>query len=896
MSKSSCIRIFAEDTAQASDLQKALAAAGYQSETLSPSGKDLLFSLPSDAIVMEVALQGTPDSTETVEDSTGHTPVFPDSTVQPEAIEQLREQAALRKWLFEDAPVPIMMMDAGSLQFVECNRAAVEISGFSEPNELLGRSMTDLSAAGQDDGTPAAARVRKLIEQTQAEGQAVFEWRYRRPNGEVWDAEVHLTHSASGQRRLLQCTLLDISARRQMEWAIRERVKELTCLYNVGRALEDRRASAEAVCGAIVKELVPAMQFPHLAVPVLLLDGARYSTDRYDAHLSHCLYADIEVNGQARGRLSVFYTADEPFIIPEEQNLLANIARMVGLWIEEHEAVAAVHAAHRALEELNRDLERRVEERTTEVRRSELIYRALFENSNDAIFLMSLSGEDLLFNQKALDLLGYSAEEYRALPIGASIVPEQRADGYARLAAAARGEEVPLYERTLVGKHGKKVEVEINLSPVRDAGGQVIFVQSVVRDITGRKQAQEELRTSRDQLRIVNAALEKASRLKDEFLASMSHELRTPLTGILALAEALQLQTYGTLDERQRKALANIETSGRHLLELINDILDLSKIEAGKLEMHFAPCNVADACRASLQLVKGMAGRKQIKVSFTVASDSFIVNADVRRLKQMLVNLLSNAVKFTPETGQVGLEVRGDEHAQSVRFTVWDNGIGIQPEDIGKLFQPFVLLDSSLARQHSGTGLGLPLVRHMAELHGGRIEVESVPGKGSRFTIVLPRLVTVEPAVASSLALEATSPSAATPSDAAQRSAPLVMIADDNEQIREVLADYLVARGFRVIAATSGHELLEEVANVHPDIFLVDIQMPGMDGFEVIRRLRGHSDPGVQVTPILAVTALAMAGDRERCLAAGANDYLSKPIVLKQLLECVRECLNQGQS
>jgi PAS domain S-box-containing protein len=892
MSKSSRIRILAEDAAQVSELQKVLAAAGYQSDTLAAGGQDLPFSLPSDAIVMEVAAQVTPDCTEPVE----HVPIFAGSTVQLEAVEALREQAAFRKRLFEDAPVPIMIMDAGSLQFVECNRAAVEISGFSEPDAVIGRSLADLSAAVQDDGTPAAARMRKLIEQTQAEGKAAFEWRYRRPNGEVWDAEVHLAHFASGQRKLLQCTLLDISARRQMEWAIRERVKELTCLYNVGRALEDRRASAEAVCGAIVKELVPAMQFPHLAVPVLLFDGVRYSTDRYDAHLSHCLYADIEVSGQARGRLSVFYTAEEPFIVPEEQNLLANIARMVGLWIEEREAVADVRAAHRALEELNRDLERRVEERTAEVRRSELTYRALFENSNDAIFLMSLRGEDLLFNQKALDLLGYSAEEYRALPIGATIVPEQHPDGYARLAAAARGEEVPLYERSLVGKHGKQVEVEINLAPVRDAAGQVIFVQSVVRDITGRKQAQEALRASRDQLRIVNAALEKASRLKDEFLASMSHELRTPLTGILALAEALQLQTYGSLDERQRKAIANIETSGRHLLELINDILDLSKVEAGKLDMHFAPCNVADACRASLQLVKGMAGQKQIKVSFSSASDSFIVNADVRRLKQMLVNLLSNAVKFTPEAGQVGLEVRGDENAQSVRLTVWDNGIGIQPEDIGKLFQPFVLLDNSLARQHSGTGLGLSLVRHMAELHGGRIEVESVPGKGSRFTIVLPQLVTVEPAVDSSPAPEATSPSGAMPPDAAPRSAPMVMIADDNEQIREVLADYLVARGFRVIATTSGHELLEEAPKLHPDICLVDIQMPGMDGFEVIRRLRGHSDPGVQATPILAVTALAMAGDRERCLAAGANDYLSKPIVLKQLLECVRGLLSQGQS
>jgi signal transduction histidine kinase/CheY-like chemotaxis protein len=592
------------------------------------------------------------------------------------------------------------------------------------------------------------------------------------------------------------------------------------------------------------------------------------------------------------------------------------------------------------------------------------------------------------------------------------LVPvEQRADSDARFQAALCGEPMPLYERTFIAKDGHRFDVEINLSTVRDAGGAVILVQSVARDVTERKKAEAALLVNRDKLSAANAALEKASRLKDEFLASMSHELRTPLTGVLGLSEALQYETYGPLNEKQLKALKNIESSGRHLLELINDILNLSKIEAGKLDMQFEPCSLRELCRASLLLVKGMAHQKDQSIEFEMQPEAITLRGDARHLKQMLVNLLSNAIKFTPAGGKLGLQVQASPEEHAVKLSVWDKGIGIRPEDFGKLFKPFVQLDSSLARQYSGTGLGLSLVQRMAELQGGSVQVESVPGQGSRFSIILPwsahitqpvrntsqrgtgslRLIlTVEdnpldaelishylnelniaaipqPTLRGALekaaflqpslilldlhlpdgsgldllaTLKADERTRAIPviivsveelrsqaeqlgalgylmkpfgqaelREALERaatfiresqpetpkpasaSAPLVMMVDDNELTLETIGEFLQIKGFRVIATRSGMELLERAEELHPDLILMDIQMPGLDGMETTRRLRALSDKRLASTPIIALTALAMPGDREKCLQAGANDYMSKPVPLATLAERITELL-----
>jgi PAS domain S-box-containing protein len=398
-------------------------------------------------------------------------------------------------------------------------------------------------------------------------------------------------------------------------------------------------------------------------------------------------------------------------------------------------------------------------------------------------------------------------------------------------------------------------------------------------------------------LQAANEELARAARLKDEFLASMSHELRTPLTAVLGLAEVLKGEVYGPLTEKQLNSLISIEESGRHLLDLINDILDLSKVEAGKLELKISPVFVKELCRSSLQFIKQTALKKDIKVSFTLDDTVSTLHVDKRRFKQILVNLLSNAVKFTPEGGEVGLEVVGDAAQQMAHFIVWDTGIGISKEDITRLFEPFVQLDSKLSRQYSGTGLGLALVYRMVKMHGGEISVESdgVPGQGSRFTVSFPW---IEPGEADG-AEETTTSSGSAPSIIRRTSttdteSPLILLAEDERTTATLLADYLRANGYRVIIAHDGAEVLEQAREKKPAVILMDSQMPEMDGLEATRRLR--ADTELAPIPVIALTALAMSGDRERCLKAGANDYLSKPFDLKQLVQAIESQIEQSTS
>jgi PAS domain S-box-containing protein len=421
--------------------------------------------------------------------------------------------------------------------------------------------------------------------------------------------------------------------------------------------------------------------------------------------------------------------------------------------------------------------------------------------------------------------------------------------------------------------------------------------QQAQQEIKERKQAQAALENERAslaqrveqrtaELSMANAQLARAARLKDEFLASMSHELRTPLNAILGMSEALQEQVYGSINSEQSECIREIEESGRHLLELINDILDLSKIEAGKAELLVSSVSVQSVCEASLRLVKQAAHKKQLKIFSELDEQVIALKADERRLKQMLVNLLSNAVKFTPPGGQVGLEVKSDAHQEAVHFIVWDTGIGIAQEDMKRLFRPFIQLDSRLSRQYPGTGLGLVLVYRLTRLHGGSVSVQSEPGRGSQFTISLPwRKVTGEEvAIYSPPYLEETSirPQSLLPSSEANLS-PLLLLAEDNEANINTLSRYLVAKGYRLAIARDGQEAIERAKELRPNAILMDIQMPGIDGLEAIRRLR--QETSLETTIIIALTALAMPGDRERCLSEGANEYLSKPVSLKELVQ-----------
>ena len=415
-------------------------------------------------------------------------------------------------------------------------------------------------------------------------------------------------------------------------------------------------------------------------------------------------------------------------------------------------------------------------------------------------------------------------------------------------------------------------------------------------ELQEKKLAEERLITVNDELASINDQLARSTRLKDEFLANMSHELRTPLNGILGMAESLQENIYGEMSPIQRKALEEIDRSGHHLLELINDILDITKIEAGKLEVHPHPVSIPVLCHACIATIERMAEAKSIHLSSQIDPALPVVLLDGRLLRQVLINLLSNAVKFTPAGGSVRLEVglscppEAAAGQATLRLCVIDSGIGIDREDQDKIFQPFVQIDSGLNRQFTGSGLGLSIVKRILLAHGGDISLQSAHGQGTRFSVRLP--VTLPPEASTEDSAPDTAPMAsAGAEDGVPAERSLILLAEDSRVNRLIYARYLHAKGYRVQEVVNGQEAIDFLHDRVPSLLILDMSMPVVDGFSVLRMIRSSDRPELAVMPIIVLTALAMKGDREKCLAAGASEYLAKPVKLQELDQTIRRIL-----
>ncbi len=464
-------------------------------------------------------------------------------------------------------------------------------------------------------------------------------------------------------------------------------------------------------------------------------------------------------------------------------------------------------------------------------------------------------------------------------------------------------------------RHWQESEVKL-LQQIADqlaiAIHQAKLFQKLQQELTEREQAEAQLLKS-------NQELARATRLKDEFLASMSHELRTPLNAILGMSESLQDEVFGTINHRQQKSIMTIEKSGKHLLALINDILDLSKIEANKLSLELVDISIQSLCQNSLLFIKELAHKRQIRVKTELPEQlrQLNIRVDDLRFRQVLINLLSNAVKFTPDGGCITLDVRVlngqfenvnlpltsvldplSSPASKIAFSVIDTGIGIAAENMDKLFQSFVQIDSSLSRQYAGTGLGLSLVKRIVEMHNGTVSVQSEVDQGSCFTVYLPFNPSLEIAAQPSSPVcypLITANNLKEPPEAKSQSS-ILLVEDDQGNI-ETMTTYLQSRGYHIVVAENGQQaisILENCVNdqiqTQPDIILMDIQMPGIDGFEATRLIR--QIPEYANIPIIALTALAMPKDRQRCLDVGANQYMAKPVKLSQLVATIETLLN----
>jgi len=387
------------------------------------------------------------------------------------------------------------------------------------------------------------------------------------------------------------------------------------------------------------------------------------------------------------------------------------------------------------------------------------------------------------------------------------------------------------------------------------------------------------------ELEMANQRLAEALRSREEFLASMSHELRTPLASILNLSESLLSGVYGGVTPAQAKAVSTVGTNGQHLLDLITDILDLSKSQAGMLELRKVTMSLSEAIQDATAMIRPNAEARDIHLVVEIDHDHDLLEADPRRVRQMVVNLLSNAVKFTPPGKRIGVRSSLSPLAGSLRIEVWDEGIGIAPGSIELLFQPFVQLDNRLSREHSGTGLGLSLTRSLAELHQGTIGVSSVEGIGSTFRIDLPRGRHDD-----RTSVREDSEGSAGISDEALR----ILVIEDNADLRGVLADYLEAAGNDVLCADNGGAGLAILAAEPVDIVLLDVQMPGMDGFEVLRRVRARLEWAD--LPVIAMTGLAFEEDARRCRDAGATLHVAKPLRMAELLKILRSLHAKSRS
>lgn len=381
------------------------------------------------------------------------------------------------------------------------------------------------------------------------------------------------------------------------------------------------------------------------------------------------------------------------------------------------------------------------------------------------------------------------------------------------------------------------------------------------------------------ELQSTNQELQQALRSKDDFLTNMSHEFRTPLTAILGMSEMLESQVRGPLNEVQSHYTQTIIESGQHLLALINDILDLARIESEKLTLYVDSISVNDVCKSCLSMIGEAAQKKGLQIEYSPDQPDASLQADPLRLKQILINLLSNAVKFTPENGSIGLEVCRDLSAQSIQFTVWDTGIGIKPEDAKKLFQPFVQLDGSLSRSFEGTGLGLTLVAKLTEMHGGSVKLESkgIPGKGTKMTISLP------------LYQEKGLPALPT----FPISADVLLIENHFPSIQQIHRA-LNATGLTVRIAKCGEEAADLDRNGYPDLVILNMQTCKTNGWQIPKKIHAWFSPCRP--PIIILTSISLPGDEERAIAAGASAYLSKPVNMTHLTNLASSLIARGKT
>ena len=495
------------------------------------------------------------------------------------------------------------------------------------------------------------------------------------------------------------------------------------------------------------------------------------------------------------------------------------------------------------------------------------------DRAGDSVFWVDAGGRFLYVNDQACRSLGYDREELLGMDV--FTIHSEQESGWFREHWAEQWEELRkrgsfTFKANFRRKDGTTFPVELTVNLIASEGKELNC--AFARDVTAREQAAQELLKARD-------AAESSNRAKSEFLANMSHEVRTPMAAVLGFGDMLLDPNLPPV-ERDR-ALQGIRSNGAHLLQIIDDILDLSKIEAGKFELIKVPYDPRQVVHEAYSLLRGRATEKQIELEVEIVEPlPQAIETDPVRLRQVLVNFLSNAIKFTPSDSKVQVRLfvdRAGVEEASLCYEVEDEGIGMEPEQLSKLFRPFAQVDSTATRKEGGTGLGLSISKHLTEALGGRIEVVSTPGRGSRFLARFPSSA-AEPCPTNGTA-KGPEQDRSAHAEVTTQLRGSVLVAEDSPPIQQILRYLLSKHGLQAEIVGNGRQAVER-AQANPfDLILMDMQMPELDGYGAASSLRRDGYD----RPIVALTAHAMRGDRDRCLQAGCTDYMTKPINARAL-------------
>ncbi len=539
-----------------------------------------------------------------------------------------------------------------------------------------------------------------------------------------------------------------------------------------------------------------------------------------------------------------------------------------------------------------------------ELERAKDYLKNIIHDSPDVIITTNRKGRIIEFNPAGEKILGYRRQEVLGRDASELYMePEERKEILKRL---EKDRNILNYETTLKRKDGRPVEVSLSISNLHDGEGNIVGTVGISKDITEEKHLRkaleernrelEELNRNLErkvlertaELERANRELERSNRYKSEFIANMSHELRTPLNSIIGFSELLLERLAGPLNERQEGYINNILNSGRHLLAIINNVLDMAKIETGRINLDIETFDPAQAVKEVEGILRPLFEKKGVTLEIKADEGKDLLIADRIKFKQILYNLLSNGLKFTERGGKVeltmevtserALPVRIGEGGKVLLVRVRDTGIGIKKEDMERIFKDFEQVDKGLSRRYGGTGLGLSIAKRFIEMHGGAIWVDSIYGQGSTFSFALPSQHMEPPPVGmgvlkdqESLHLE---------EEPLRKDPPLILVAEDDRATSELLTLYLLQGGYRVAHAHDGEEAIKKAVDLQPFCILLDIMLPKKDGWEVLQELKEREE-----TKDIPVIINSIIDNKELGFALGAVDYFIKPLDRKELLD-----------